>query len=266
MRNFLVSLVIGGLLVIPYQVAASAKVESRTGELVTRSSAPLVEERAARLTLTQIEALKQEISELRGVVEMQDHEIKQLRKSQQDFYLDLDKRLTQMQSGSTVSSVVKEPSLVIVSSEVTVELETPRILGSDGNISEKAAYESAYGLVRSRQYPEAVVAFQNFVARFPKGEHTANAYYWLGEVNMVQWQSDKSTQSIDKAKEAFLNVTTHFPTHQKITDALLKLGLIESEKGNMDAARQYLTEVKDRYPTTAAARIAETRLQQMHSQ
>ena len=81
---------------------------------------------------------------------------------------------------------------------------------------------------------------------------------------MVQWQADKSnTALIDKASQEFKNITTKFPNHIKAQDAVLKLGLIEIDKGNVDAARYYLSEVKTRYPGTAAARIADTRLQQL---
>jgi len=58
------------------------------------------EDRAARLTLKQVESLQRDVSELRGLVETQDHEIARLKKSQQDFYLDLDKRLSQAQQAS----------------------------------------------------------------------------------------------------------------------------------------------------------------------
>ena len=93
----------------PLCVEALATVESRTGEpavyaeepinrsSVVASNAP-AEDRAALLSLKHLETLKQEISELRGLVETQAHEIQQLKKSQQDFYTDLDKRINQLPS------------------------------------------------------------------------------------------------------------------------------------------------------------------------
>jgi tol-pal system protein YbgF len=290
------------------------------------------EEHAARLTLKQIEELKQEISELRGLIEVQEHEIQQLKKSQQDFYLDLDKRLGQLQSEGpkakrkiTVSAndtveikekisevetldaskvanamgrakgeppqegasqksqdihleavapaavkVEEAPAIRLQSSNTVVSdpLSQPTQASENVNLAptvEKDLFESAYKMVRAKRYSEAVRAFRDYLTKFPTGEHAANAHYWLGEVYMSQWQTNKTkTELLDKANQEFLNITSKFPTHQKVTDALLKLGLIENEKGNLEAARQYLTEVKDRYPGTAAARIAETRLQQLH--
>lgn len=338
-------------------------VESRTGEPVFRSSTTaqsggsrtsyptITEERAAQLTLTQIETLQNEVRELRGTIELQEHELKQLKKSQQDFYIDLDRRLNVLQlsqprpahgvsntpksqksntsttiiPASTVPIVpspaksismgtenapsksgtaVPKPTTVIKNQEATPVVETsltavtsasavkpvtvdttkaaeitsskPPIafapstpvdsssVNSAGPQGEPEAYQAAYGFVRTKRYPEAISAFQNYLNRFPKGDHAVHAHYWLGEVYMVQWQTDKTNVSVlDKASAEFSSITAQFPTHPKAGDATLKLGLIEFDKGNEAAAIQHLTEVKTRYPGTTAARIADTRLQKV---
>lgn len=301
-------LMISGLSVATaLNIEALAPVESRRGSSAGPSSSyanPEGGDRATRL-LTQIEALKQEVGDLRGLVEVQDHEIKQLRKSQQDLYLDLDKRLVQVQQNQKGSpakppSLAKEKpkqearavakpsldkpsadksSIVVQSAAASVPVITgvpnrgadsaklpppPTANASNKSNAEKGTYEVAYSLVRSKRYAEAITALQDYLARFPQGEQAPNAYYWLGEVYTVQWQADKSnTGLLDKASQAFLNLREEFPMHSKSTDALLKLGLIESDKGNFESARHYLTEVINRYPGTSAARIAETRLQQL---
>lgn len=349
-------------------VVALAVVESRTGTPVVRSAAnPAADrDRAAStasstpnpLNYNQIETLKQEISELRGLVEVQEHEIKQLKKSQQDFYIDLDKRISQSQSQNqssqnnkqTVSNAAANKDIQITpkgkksSSSITIDAKpiskpietkigvkvdpkaiapkpeinaaskadikteasaaskpetkvepkiepkmppTPEPIAAEtsampvnmgvntsntatvkednnSNNAEKGAYESAYSLVRSKRYSDASVAFQDYLNRYPQGERSPSAHYWLGEIFMVQWQMDKNkTNLLDKASQAFLTITTQFPTHNKVPDALLKLGIIESEKGNLEAAKGYFKEAKINHPGTAAARIAENRLQQL---
>jgi tol-pal system protein YbgF len=279
----------GILLVLPSYGAALATVESRTGVPIVRPSiisaaasngTTATEERTARLTLKQIEDLKQEISELRGLVEVQDHEIQQLKKSQQEFYLDLDKRLKQVRiedsndkqknnvsAAGKVPAISKAPAVtpVTVPTEATDNEYVP-VAPAVVAETEKESFGSAYTLVRTKRYAEAVRAFKEYLTKFPTGQHAPNAHYWLGEVYMSQWQATHKTKKelLEKANQEFLNITSQFPTHQKVTDALLKLGLIEHEKGDLEAARQYLTEVKDRYPGSAAARIAETRLEQLH--
>ena len=224
-------------------------------------------------------------------METQGHEIERLKKSQQDFYVDLDKRLSQMQSASTASvapktkSATKSTVILEPKVESAVEVPTSKAIKSRGvslksaeeesaagttattiaPTTEKDAYEAAYNFVRTKHYPEAISAFQDYLTRYSSSERAPNAYYWLGEVYMVQWQSDNTNHVLlDKASEAFLKVTSLFPSHQKVPDALLKLGILEKDKGNFDEARTYFTEVKDRFPSSAAARIAETRLQQLN--
>jgi tol-pal system protein YbgF len=297
MRYFLsFGVKIGVVLAFSASAFALPTVESRTGEPLTRTStASAVEEsHTAHLTLTQIEALKQEIGELRGLIEVQDHEIKQLKKSQQDLFLDLEKRLTQLKtqtssatSSNTPPSAGNKKILIIPKGKTSAENGESRVKlipkesSTSGTTSvtpgetslnhnatlpttEKEVYEAAYKLVGNRQYPEAITALEGYLNRFPNGEHTPNAHYWLGEVYVIQWQRDNTNIALlDKATQAFSSIINQYPTHPKAIDALLKMGLVESDKGNFESARHYLTEVKTQFPGTAAARIAEARLQQI---
>lgn len=300
--------VLTGLMAValPLSVEALAVVESRTGEApvyasepefvarsvedhATSSSKMMVnapaEDRAALLSLKHLETLKQEISELRGLVETQAHEIQLLKKSQQDFYTDLDKRITQSAKGTAVAKTASKTLVVVPTtptkkSSVTIvptgavtpivsteeeplkELAVSEKKDETDQGNEKTTYEAAYNLVKAKRYSDATLAFQNYLTRFKTGEHAANAHYWIGEICMVEWQKDlKNKALLDKAANAFSSVTSQFPGNPKVPDALLKLGIVENEKGNAIAARKHFTEVKSRYPGSAAARIAQTRLQ-----
>lgn len=289
------------------------------------------QDRAAHLTLSQIENLQREVGELRGLVETQEHTIKQLKKSQQDLYLDLERRLNQLQTTAQRSAVsstnstssssgtgagtnasvgnaavgaavgasktaVKGPASnanaaqpnkknnstaspssgtgaeqpikaarteeLVNSIEKTATDKTKTVTAKPQGDQE--TYQHAYSFVRSKKYPEAVSALQDYLNRFKKGEQAPQAHYWLGEVYMLQWQNDKNNIALlEKAENEFNNITVEYPNHPKTADALLKLGLIEIDKGNSDSATNYLSEVKSRYPSSAAARIADHKLQQL---
>jgi tol-pal system protein YbgF len=273
-------------------VVSLPQVESRTGEPVMRTqphsmsgarsqtanqSALSAEDRAAAMTLTKIENLQREISELRGIIETQDNELKTLKKSQQDLYMDLDNRINKMQTATKTASTTKKstPQAVAQTAPLTTATDMLPTLPKDIKPSEPAAkpkppkdealmYQGAYNLVKNKRYEEAVQAFKEYLKEFPKGEHAANAHYWLGEVQMVQWQSDKNNSKLlENANKEFSNLNTEFPNHTKTADAVLKMGLIELEKNNIDAAKDHFQQVKTRYPGTTAARIAETRLQEI---
>ncbi|MBP6103719.1 MAG: tol-pal system protein YbgF [Gammaproteobacteria bacterium] len=313
MQNF-----VGGwlcLMAVP-QVLALPIVESRTGDPVVRSSRDV----GSSVTIPgdstytsprpqSIDALKEELNSLRGSMEEKDHQLEaqidRLKKSQQDFYVDLDKRLTQLESSkSTVSKALALPPaktvaslpvkpLAVPTAEVPVDEEDalahetedastpvatiakksgttaaastmkPAATQTHTGLAEKAIYEAASASLSAQQYSEAIEGFQRCVARFPQGSYAAQCYYWLGESYMAQWGSHKDDKTLlDKASQSFLIVTTRFPTHQRATDALLKLGMVEQEKGNVDVSKRYFEQVRDRYPDSAAARIAESHLQE----
>lgn len=84
--------------------------------------------------------------------------------------------------------------------------------------SAKDQYEYAYNLLRQRNYPEAEVAFREFVNQHKTDELSGNALYWLGETHYVRRQ-------FEPAAIAFLEGYNNFPKGSKAADNLLKLGM-----------------------------------------
>ena len=63
-----------------------------------------------------------------------------------------------------------------------------------------------------------------------------------------------------------MQVVDNFPNHHKRPDALVKLGILYAQQAQLDKARQFLQQVLDTYPDSTAARLAQTRLQQLKAQ
>jgi len=284
-------------------VLALPQVESRTGEPIVKEKEVFIDSgynhaivsnnsQQSLQQLNQIESLQQEIRELRGQLEVQEHEIKRLTKSQQDLYLDLERRLNQLQKkSSTATPIASEDQGFSNTAQVSSQQQPtdlnlkyePKAVREQKNIQdtkieseklstsneknvnpEQAAYQIAYDLVRSKNYTAAVEELQKFVKQYPSGQYTANSHYWLGEVYLIQWQNDKKNSALlDKSHHEFNSIVTHFPEHYKAVDAWLKLGLIEIDRGNTGDARKYLSEVTKRYSGSTAAKIAETKLQRL---
>src|SRR5690606_11660280 len=57
----------------------------------------------------QLQTLQQEVLELRGIVEQQSHELRQLKQQRMDDYLDLDRRLSQVAGASAQASAPSSP-------------------------------------------------------------------------------------------------------------------------------------------------------------
>lgn len=118
----------------------------------------------------QIETLNGEIRKLRGQNEELAHGLLDAEKREKDFYVDLDTRLRHFES---IETAAVKPVEVIPAGEVTSpDAEDPA--------AENRAIETAYGLVKTGNYANAVTALQGFIKKYPASVHINNANYWLG--------------------------------------------------------------------------------------
>ncbi|MEJ6597035.1 MAG: tol-pal system protein YbgF [Parasphingorhabdus sp.] len=214
-----------------------------------------------------VEMLQQEVQQLRGQVEELNYNLGRLKEDQKQRYLDLDRRIVSL---STAAPVTKESRVVsatdqttqpqTVASQVndsltavtvipTTETQTPAVQAPSDPEAANVAYKAAYALIRKRQFDASVVALLAFVKNFPQSDLVGNAYYWLGEVYMVQGDASLAVVS-------FEYVISKFPQHRKIPDALYKAGVAYQNTGNVDKANQLLQRVLAEYPESSAARLA----------
>ena len=198
-----------------------------------------------------VEMLQQEVQQLRGQVEELSYNLGKLKEDQKQRYLDLDRRIVSL---STATPVTKESRVVsatdqttqlqTVASQVndsltavpvtpatetsTTETQTLAVQAPSDPEAAKVAYKAAYALIRKRQFDASVVALLAFVKNFPQSDLVGNAYYWLGEVYMVQGDASLAVVS-------FEYVISKFPQHRKIPDALYKAGVAYQNKGYLSA-------------------------------
>jgi len=200
--------------------------------------------------LYQLELLRVEVQELRGLVEDQAHRLERLRDEQKDRYLDLDRRLTRLtERGSLPAGAVADLD-VGTSGAASANNDSG---GDGGQAEEQVAYQAAFDLIRNKRYDEAVTALSQFIDDYPRGEYVANAYYWLGEVQVVK-------ANYQEALTAFGTLLEQFSQHRKVPDAKYKLGKVYAELGDQAKAQKLLKEVVSQYPKSSAAKLAEAEL------
>lgn len=201
----------------------------------------------------QVQALQQEIQALRGELEVQAHALKQLEQQQLAFYKDIDTRLrgehlpaTQPTTAAAVKIADEAKAIVALPVNTAPHAINPA--------DEQIAYLAAYDLVKTKRYPEALIAMQSFAKQYPVGGYTANAEYWIGELYLAK------NMPMD-AMGHFEIVLKQFPTSSKAAASALKLGYALNALGRRAEARQRLQEVIKNYPDTSAAQLAKTKLQ-----
>ncbi len=188
----------------------------------------------------QLQVLQQEMQDLRGQVEEQTYLVNRLQREQKEQYLDLDRRLVALSQN--------QPPPGPSASAPPVTSTTPAAVG--GNLSEREAYTQAFEAMRARDFETSLVGFKNLIERYPNGQYTANAYYWIGELYLVA-QTD-----LELARQSFMQVVNLYPDHQKAPDALYKLGVVYHTLGDVASAKDYLGRVQRDYPNTSAAGLA----------
>ncbi len=220
--------------------------------------------------LMRLDNLQSESQNLRGEIETLGHELEGIKQRQRDLYLDIDRRLREIEvslnqlkrsalpAAAPAGAAMATPS-VAAPGRATPGLGTttgPAAAAPADPAAEREAYQQAFNLLKEGQYDKAITAFETFLTRYPQGDYTDNAQYWLGEANYV-------TRRFQVAEQEFLKVLNQHPGSSKASDAMLKLGYTYYELGNWDAARKTLENVKERFPGTTVGRLAENRLQKM---
>jgi tol-pal system protein YbgF len=181
---------------------------------------------------TQILGVREELARLRGQIETLTYENEQSKKRQQDFYLDLDNRLRNLESNGVVNRV-----------------------GSADTAAEARIFDSALDLFKGGKYKEAVTAFTAFVAEYPQSDLAPNAQFWLGNAWYAQ---NKCKETID----AQAQVPARWPDSARAPDALLAIANCQRDWGNSAVSRRTLTDLVDKYPDSQAATQARQRLAQ----
>ncbi|GGK61142.1 tol-pal system protein YbgF [Amphritea balenae] len=192
-----------------------------------------------------LQQLQDEVRSLRGMVEQQQHQIRKMEQQQRDRYRDLDRRIASQGSVAPANTALSPSGL---SSDQVATPPTP-LPATDNTPTDSQAYQQAFALVRQKDFPAALAAFDKFIELYPESARLANAYYWVGEVNLAE-------QQLEPAKVAFEHVLTKFPQHRKASDASYKIGVIYHQMGDQANADEMFKNTVSRYPDSSAAGLA----------
>lgn len=195
------------------------------------------EEESLDLIYQKISDLEQEIATLRNLIEENTYLIERYQELQQQRYLDLDKRLHNLLS------------------EEKEDLATEYLNGQQHNSTEEIdLYKGALELFEASRYAEALESFRELIISYPEGAYSADAYFWSGELYLVQ-------QLFEDAREHYLVVVEKFIDHPRVADSLFKLGVLERALMNDQIANSYFSRVISEYPDTGAAELANKSLE-----
>lgn len=200
----------------------------------------------------QIQTLQQQIEKLQGQIQLQDHELGKLKLEVASIH----KTKPAMADASQADAAAAQQA--DTTSTTTQAAATPPASGSNF-LNDQSTYQAAYNLIAATKYPDAITALNNYLQKFPNGQYASNAYYWLGELYLLQNNDAAATA-------AFKTVLSQYANSNKYPDAMLKLGLIYYDNGQLIKAKNQLQKVVKLYPNTAVARLASARLLDINQQ
>lgn len=191
----------------------------------------------------QLQDMQSLVAEQRGIIEELSYQVQILQQEQKERYVDLDKRIQMLQertnnqapSQATAPAVVQPQDVALTDEEILAE------------------YNAATALMQERKFDESISQLAVFAKKHPQHPLTPNAWYWIGEIYLVQRQTTE-------AQAAFERILADYSTHDKVPDSLYKLGVIAQQASKPDVAKGYFERVLSEYPNSQSAKLASARL------
>lgn len=223
--------------------------------------------------LKDVEAMKAEMSRMRGQSEVQTHQMESLGKRQTDLYTDLDKRLEDLSNQvktatAPMATPVPQVAAPTVPAQAAVPLAvvptpavaTPASAKSDtasapaeDPLAESKTYEAALNQFKAANYAASIAGFRSFLKAYPGSSLASNAQYWIGYSYYAL--KDYKTALVQQQR-----LVSTYPQSAKVPDALLNIASSQQELGNETEARSTLELIVAKHPGTNAAKIATRRL------
>lgn len=251
----------------------------------------LLEQQLNNLTqmnlLGKIDSLEQQVNQLNGQIEEQNHLILQLKTLQKQPEQDLNNTqsaniapavkakqpidASQLADKTAVNKPLSSAPVASPKNDAPISASNPIIIAetavvqnksaaknvdksaTTGGVSDEKAYQAAFDLMVKKKNTAAIAGFKAFLKNYPNTDYAPSAHYWLGELyaagNMAAL-----------ASKEFNTVIQKYPTHAKVPDAMLKLAIIHDDAGEHAQAKQEFQKVIKQFPNSTAAKLAKMRL------
>ena len=213
--------------------------------------------------------LQDDLRTLRGEVERLRYDLDGHSRQSKELHSDLDRRLQRLEASPAATvppyapvtpsfdnGVVQPPLSSAPSPAVPpLSMESRPSTAGGGAADEETAYLKAFDALKAGKYDSAISGFRGMLEKWPQGNFSDNAWYWMGESHYVKQQYRPSL-------DAFNALVERFPASPKVPDALFKAGLSQWSLKDTEGAKATWRRVVKDYPNSNAAGLARQRLDQ----
>lgn len=188
----------------------------------------------------QIEALKQEVANLKGDLEVAQHNLETTQQRQKDLYSDTDTRLRRIESGTQTA----------VPQTNNAEPAQPVVVVEEKDVK---AFAEADSLSKSAKHKEAFAAFDTFLKEYPSSKLVPDALYGMGYSQYVlrNYKSSIATQQ---------KVIDLHPSSSKVPDAMYSQANSQIQLGQVTNAKKTLRSLVEKHPNAEITPSAQKRL------
>lgn len=192
--------------------------------------------------LGQIDRLNQELSRVKGQLEVAGHDIEVTQQRQKDLYADVDGRVRKLESGT--ASVAAN----------TAATPVPAV----DNSAEVKDFEAAQALSKSSKHKEAFEAYEKFLQAYPNSSRAVDALFALGysQFSLKNYKAAIATQQ---------KLVKQYPDSAKVPDASFSIANSQIQLADVDGAKKTLRELLAKYPDSEVAPNAKRRLAVLES-
>ena len=191
----------------------------------------------------QIDALKQEVANLKGDLEVAQHNLEATQTRQKDLYVDTDTRLRKLEGGAVPIANSSAPANAVqpVAEEKDVK-----------------AFADANTLSQSAKHKEAFAAFDAFLKEYPNSKLAADALYGMGysQFALKNYKSAIATQQ---------KVIDLHPDSPKVPDAMYNMANSQIQLGQVSSAKKTLRDLVSKYPDAGVTPSAQKRLKALEA-
>lgn len=189
--------------------------------------------------INELEKQQDEIRQLRGQVEVLNHQLAQMNAQQQRAAVDqaMDSKPTPVMTQKQAKALEnKSPSTFIATNK---ELDSTH------------EYNMARTLLDQKNFAEAEVVLTQFIRKYPKDPLLVNAYYWLAETHYIRSDYKQAALKFGEAYQAYLDHKNESYKEQVVAkgpEIMFKLASSLYNIGKFEDAKITLDELKNEFP------------------
>ena len=202
------------------------------------------------LILEKIENLEIELARLANQIDSNTFEVQKLDESNQARYVDLDKRIHELEAIILLSNEEVEEE---TNEELKLENPLAELIEKDGEEEEFTLWSNTLKLIDNSRYSEAAENLRFLILSYPNGAYLVDSYFWLGEIYFLQEMNED-------AYETYFSLINNFPDHERVSSSLYKLGLISIKLEKNEEAIAFFERVILNYPNSGSSVLSEQEL------